>query len=591
MSTTAYPRQERTGPARVLPILGWRRGYDRQVLRHDLIAGLTVAVMLVPQSMAYAALAGMPPVTGLYAAIVPVLVYALLGTSGSLAVGPVAITALMTATALAPLAAGDPGRYAALAGLLAGLVGAIQILMGVLRLGALVNFLSHSVLSGFTSAAALVIAASQVKDLLGMRVERAENLPGILASLWQGVATIHPLTVAVAAASIAGLVLLRRYAPKVPAALLVVAAVTTVSAVLALGNRGVPILRDVPSGLPTPDLPALALADLRSLLPAAIAIALVAYMEGIAVAKSLAARSRQHVDPNAELVAVGAANAAAGAFHAFPVAGGFSRSAVNFSAGARTPVASVVTAVVVGLTALLLTPAFHHLPKAVLGAIVVVAVLGLVDYRGAWTAWRLRRVDGLTLALTFAVTLVAGVEPGLAAGVVFSLAVFLRRSARPHTAELGRVPGTATFRNVARYQGLVTDPQVVVLRIDGPLYFANAQYLADRLLTLAEAREALRAVVVDASAIGDADADGAHALAQARDRLASRGVALHLATVRGPVRDLLTRSGLWPTMREAAQLHPEVAGAVDAATGEGGATGGDGTADTGSTPRLPQEVY
>jgi len=591
MTTTAYPRQERTGPARIVPILGWRRGYDRHVLRHDLIAGLTVAVMLVPQSMAYAALAGMPPVTGLYAAIVPVLVYALLGTSGSLAVGPVAITALMTATALAPLAHGDPGRYAALAGLLALLVGAIQILMGVLRLGALVNFLSHSVLSGFTSAAALVIAASQVKDLLGMRVERAENLPGILASLWQGVATIHPLTVAVAAASIAGLVLLRRYAPKVPAALLVVAAVTAVSAVLALGNRGVPILRDVPSGLPTPDLPALALADLRSLLPAAIAIALVAYMEGIAVAKSLAARSRQHVDPNAELVAVGAANAAAGAFHAFPVAGGFSRSAVNFSAGARTPVASVVTAVVVGLTALLLTPAFYHLPKAVLGAIVVVAVLGLVDYRGARTAWRLRRVDGLTLALTFAVTLVAGVEPGLAAGVVFSLAVFLRRSARPHTAELGRVPGTATFRNVARYQGLVTDPQVVVLRIDGPLYFANAQYLADRLLTLAETREALRAVVVDASAIGDADADGAHALAQARERLASRGVALHLATVRGPVRDLLTRSGLWPTMREAGQLHPEVAGAVDAVTGEGGATGGDGTADTGSTPRLPQEVY
>ncbi|WBC21408.1 sulfate permease [Solwaraspora sp. WMMA2080] len=591
MTATAYPRQERTGPARVLPILGWRRGYDRHTLRHDLIAGLTVAVMLVPQSMAYAALAGMPPVTGLYAAIVPVLVYALLGTSGSLAVGPVAITALMTATALAPLADGDPGRYAALAGLLALLVGAIQILMGVLRLGALVNFLSHSVLSGFTSAAALVIAASQVKDLLGMRVERAENLPGIVASLWHGAATIHPLTVAVAAASIAGLLLLRRYAPKVPGALLVVAAVTTVSTVLALGGRGVPILRDVPSGLPIPDLPAVALADLRALLPAAIAIALVGYMEGIAVAKSLAARSRQHVDPNAELVAVGAANAAAGAFHAFPVAGGFSRSAVNFSAGARTPVASVVTAVVVGLTALLLTPAFHHLPKAVLGAIVVVAVLGLVDYRGAWTAWRIRRADGLTLALTFAVTLVAGVEPGLAAGVVFSLAVFLRRSARPHTAELGRVPGTATFRNVARYQGLVTDPQVVVLRIDGPLYFANAQYLADRLLTLAETRTSLRAVVVDASAIGDADADGAHALAQARERLASRGVALHLATVRGPVRDLLTRSGLWPTMREAGQLHPEVADAVDVATGEGGATGGDGTADTGSTPRLPQEVY
>ncbi|MFY1699561.1 SulP family inorganic anion transporter [Solwaraspora sp. WMMA2101] len=583
MTGAAYPRQARTGPARALPILGWRRGYDRQVLRHDLIAGLTVAVMLVPQSMAYAALAGMPPVTGLYAATVPVLVYALLGTSGSLAVGPVAITALMTATALAPLADGDPGRFAALAGLLALLVGAIQVLMGVLRLGALVNFMSHSVLSGFTSAAALVIAASQVKDLLGLRAERAENLPGILTSLWQAAPTVHLLTVAVAGVSIAGLVLLRRYVPKLPGALLVVAAVTAVSAVLALGDRGVPILADVPSGLPVPDLPSIALADVRALLPAAVAIALVAYMEGIAVAKSLAARSRQHVDPNAELVAVGAANVAAGAFHAFPVAGGFSRSAVNFSAGARTPVASVVTAAVVAATALLLTPAFHHLPKAVLGAIVVVAVLGLVDHRGARTAWRTRRADGVTLALTFLVTLVAGVEAGLAVGVGFSLVVFLHRSARPHTAELGRVPGTGTFRNVARYQGLVTDPQVAVLRIDGPLYFANAEYLADQLSALAEDRPSLHAVVLDASAISDADTDGAHTLAQARDRLAGRGVALHLATVRGPVRDLLTRSGLWPAMREAGQLHPEVADAVDAAAGT--PDGSD------RTPRLPQEVY
>ncbi|MFV2011249.1 MULTISPECIES: SulP family inorganic anion transporter [unclassified Micromonospora] len=583
MTTTAYPRQQRTGPARVLPILGWRRGYDRHVLRHDLIAGLTVAVMLVPQSMAYAALAGMPPVTGLYAAVVPVLVYALLGTSGSLAVGPVAITALMTATALAPLADGDPGRYAALAGLLALLVGAIQVLMGVLRLGALVNFLSHSVLSGFTSAAAIVIAVSQVKDLLGLRADRAENLPGIVGSLWQAAPTVHPLTVAVGAASIAGLLLLRRYLPKLPGALLVVTAVTIASAALAFGARGVPILAEVPSGLPTPDLPSIALADLRALLPAAVAIALVAYMEGIAVAKSLAARSRQQVEPNAELVAVGAANLAAGAFHAFPVAGGFSRSAVNFSAGARTPVASLVTAAVVAATALLLTPAFHHLPKAVLAAIVVVAVLGLVDWREARSAWRVRRTDGLTLGLTFLVTLVAGVEPGLAVGVAFSLAVFLRRSARPHTAELGRVPGTATFRNLARYQGLVTDPRVAVLRFDGPLYFANAQYLADQLLTLTQSRPELRAVVLDASAISDADTDGAHALAQTRQRLAGRETALHLATVRGPVRDLLTRAGLWSVMRDAGQLHPEVADAVDTVTGSP-------AVDAERPKRLPQEV-
>jgi SulP family sulfate permease len=567
-----YPQQLRTGPARILPLLGWLRGYNRAVLRHDLVAGLTVAVMLVPQSMAYAALAGMPPVTGLYAAIVPLVVYALLGTSGSLAVGPVAITALMTSAVLAPLAHGDPTRYAALAGLLALLVGTIQMLMGVLRLGVLVNFMSHSVLSGFTSAAAIVIAASQVKDLFGLKAERAETFPEIVESVWHAASTAHGLTMLVSAGSVVGLVLLRRYARKLPGALLVVAGITVASALFSFGDRGVKILTDVPSGLPAPALPPLSTADLGALLPAAIAIALVAYMEGIAVAKALAAKSRQHVSPNAELVAVGTANASAGLFQAFPVAGGFSRSAVNFTAGARTPIATLITATVVALTALVLTPAFYHLPKAVLAAIVVVAVLGLVDRHGATTAWRARRSDGLTVALTFLVTLVFGVEPGLAAGVAFALGVFLWRSARPHTAELGRVPGTQTYRNVARYTGLVTDPRVAVIRVDGPLYFANAQQLEDKLLTLAEHRASLTAIVLDASAISDTDTDGAHTLAELHERLADRNVALHLATIRGPVRDLLTRAGTWQPLRESGRIHREISDAVTA-TGVTGASG------------------
>ncbi|MBQ0893390.1 sulfate permease [Micromonospora sp. U56] len=562
MSATTYIQQDRSGLARVLPLFGWLRRYDRVTLRYDLIAGLTVAVMLVPQSMAYAALAGMPPVTGLYASIVPLLVYALLGTSGSLAVGPVAITALMTSAALAPLADGNPARYAALAGLLALLVGAIQALMGVLRLGVLVNFMSHSVLSGFTSAAAIVIAASQIKDLFGLKAGRAETFPEIVESVWHSATTAHGLTILVSLASVAGLVLLRRYVPKLPGALLIVAGVTAVSAALSFGERGVKILTDVPGGIPAPALPALSAQDIQALLPAAVAIALVAYMEGIAVAKALAAKSRQQVSPNQELVAVGAANVSAGLFQAFPVAGGFSRSAVNFSAGARTPVATVLTAVMVALTALVLTPAFYHLPKAVLAAIVVVAVLGLVDRKGAVTAWRARRSDGVTLALTFLVTLVFGVEPGLAAGVAFSLGVFLWRSARPHTAELGRVPGTDTYRNVARYTGLSTDPRVAVIRVDGPLYFANAQLLEDRLLTLAEQREGLEAIVLDASAISDTDADGAHALAELRERVAARGVVLHLATVRGPVRDLLDRAGVWRPIRDAGHVHRDITDAL-----------------------------
>lgn len=566
MSSDGYIQRDTSGVARFLPLLGWRRGYNGKILRHDLIAGLTVAVMLVPQSMAYAALAGMPPVTGLYASIVPLMVYALLGTSGSLAVGPVAITALMTSAALAPLSGGDPARYAALAGLLALLVGAVQAVMGLLRLGVLVNFMSHSVLSGFTSAAAIVIAASQVKDLFGLKAERAEAFPEIVGSVWHSAGTAHGLTIVVSAVSIAALVLLRRYVPKLPGALLVVAGVTLVSAALSFGDRGVRILTEVPGGIPAPALPALSGGDVQALLPAAVAIALVSYMEGIAVAKALAAKSRQQVSANQELVGVGAANISAGLFQAFPVAGGFSRSAVNFSAGARTPVATLVTAAVVALTALVLTPAFYHLPKAVLGAIVVVAVLGLVDVKGAKTVWRARRVDGLTLALTFAVTLLFGVEPGLAAGVAFSLGVFLWNSARPHTAELGRVPGTSLYRNLARHGDLATDPRVGVIRVDGPLYFASAQILEDRVLGLADERKELTAIVLDASAISDIDADGAHALADLSQRAGDRGVALHLATVRGPVRDLLDRAGVWQPLYEGGRIHRDVAAAV-AATG------------------------
>lgn len=559
--------------ARWLPLLGWLRRYDKATFRRDLLAGLTVAVMLVPQSMAYAALAGMPPVTGLYAAIVPLVVYALLGTSGSLAVGPVAITALMTSTALAPLAGGDPTRYAELAGLLAVLVGAIQLLMGVLRLGVLVNFMSHSVLSGFTSAAAIVIAASQVKDLLGLDAERAETFPEIIASIWNAAGTAHWLTIAVSAASIAALLLLRRFARRIPGTLLVVAAVTAVSAAAGLGDLGVRILTEVPRGLPAPALPALAIADVQALLPAALAIALVAYLEGIAVAKALAAKARQRVAPNQELVAVGAANISAGLFQAFPVAGGFSRSAVNYEAGARTPIATLVTAAVVGLTALVLTPAFYHLPSAVLAAIVVVAVAGLVDRAALLSAWRARRSDGATVAVTFLATLVLGVEPGLAAGVAVSIGVFLFRSARPHVAELGRVPGTGIYRNVARYTGLATDPAVAIVRVDGPLYFANAQLVEDHLLGLAQARPGLRAIVLDASAIADADADGAHAVHELRVRLGDRGVQLHLATVRGPVRDLLTRAGVWRDLRAAGLVHADLAHAVHAA-GAGPPLGG-----------------
>jgi sulfate permease, SulP family len=551
-TTAGYPQQQHTGAARLFPLLGWLRGYRRATLRHDLIAGLTVAVMLVPQSMAYASLAGLPPVVGLYASVVPLIAYALLGTSGSLAVGPVAITALMTGAALGPLAAGDPGRYAALAAVLALMVGAIHLILAVARLGSLVSFISHPVLIGFTSAAAIIIAASQVKDLFGLRADGGQTLPETLTGLFRADSGVHGITIAVAAVSLAALLLLRRYAPKLPGALLVVAGVTAVSAAFALGDRGVRILTEVPAGLPLPALPQLDPSDLLALLPAAVAIALVAYLEGIAVAKALAGRARQRVHAGRELAAVGAANVSAGLFQAFPVAGGFSRSAVNFAAGARTPVSTLITAAVVALTVVLLTPAFYHLPYAVLASIVVIAVLGLVDGTGARAVWRTRRADGLVAVVTFLATLLVGVEPGLAAGIGFSLVLLAVRTVRQRRASRDAVPAAVS----------AVTGEVVVVRVDRPVYFPVATKVGDQLTQAVDDRPHLRAVVLDASAISDADVDGVHAIGHARERLAERGVALHLAGVRAPVREMLRRGGVWQPLERVGRVHPDVAGAV-----------------------------
>lgn len=549
--------------SRTARFLGWARPYDRARLRGDVLAGLTTAVMLVPQAMAYAALAGMPPVTGLYAAIVPLVVYALLGTSGSLAFGPVAIVALLTNAAVAPLANGDPGTYVALAGTLALMVGVIQLLLGLLRLGSLTNYVSHSVISGFTSAAALVIAASQFRSLLGIDAERGhtflEAVGNVLASLDQ----THVATLVLAAVSVTVLFVGRRISKRFPTPLVVVVGVTAVVAALGLGDRGVAILREVPSGIPTPTLPSFAASDLADLVPAALTIALLSYMESISVAKAIAAKTGDPLDPSRELVASGAANLTAGVFRAFPVAGGFGRTAVNYEAGARTPLASLITAAVLAVSVAVLTPLFYNIPKAVLAAVIVVAVSSLVDVAAAREAWRVSRSDFATLAVTFLATLLIGVEPGIGLGVGFSLLVFVRRSAYPHTAELGRVEGTDTYRNVERYP-TVTDPRVAILRVDGPLFFANARYVEDRVDRLCrECRHELEVLVLDAAAVTDVDVDAIETIEHLDERLHDAGIALHLATVRGPVRDRLDRAGVWAQF--APRTHASVPQALEAA--------------------------
>jgi sulfate permease, SulP family len=550
--------------ARRLPLVPLLRHYPRQHLRGDVTAGLTTAVMLIPQAMAYAALAGMPPVTGLYASVVPIAVYALLGTSGALAFGPVAIVALLTASAVGPLAAGDPATYVALAGTLALMVGAIQLVLGLLRLGSVVDLLSHAVISGFTSAAALVIAASQLRALTGIEAEGGHTFVEELTGLLGAVGTLHPATLAVGLGAVVVLVLLKRRFPRIPGPLVAVTLLTGLAFAMDLGGRGVDLLGEVPSGLPAPALPLVGFEMLQQLALPALVIALLSFMEGISVAKAIASKTGDRIDSSQELLASGGANVAAGFFQAFPVAGGFSRTAVNFQAGARTPVASLITAAMVGVSALALTPLFTYLPRAVLAAIVVVAVVGLVDVQGARRAWRTDRWDFATLAATFAATLLLGVELGIGLGIAASLLLLVARSTRPHITEIGLVPTSGHFRNVARFD-TTTDPRVLLIRVDAALLFATAPAVHRRVEQLCATRDArLQAVVLDCSAVSDIDGDGAHVLDDVGRLLDERGVSLHLATVRGPVRDALGRTGHLPSLHEEGRIHEDVQDALDA---------------------------
>lgn len=548
---------------RRLPLVALLRDYPRHLLRGDLSAGLTTAVMLIPQAMAYAALAGMPPITGLYASVVPIAVYALLGTSGALAFGPVAIVSLLTASAVAPLANGDPTTYVVLAGALALMVGAVQLLLGLLRLGVVVDLLSHSVISGFTSAAALIIATSQLRALTGISTEGGHTFLAEITAILGAVAELHPATFAVGLASIVVLVVMKRKVTRIPAPLVVVVVMTLAAVVLGLQGRGVALLGEVPSGFPAPTIPSVGVDQLQALLVPAVTIALLSFMEGISVAKAIASRTGERIDSSQELIASGAANLAAGVFQAFPVAGGFSRTAVNHQAGARTPLASLVTAATVLLSVLLLTPLFTYLPQAVLAAIVVVAVAGLVDLAGAKHAWRTDRWDFAMLTITFVATLGLGVEVGIGVGVASSLLLLTARNARPHIAELGLVPGTGQYRNIGRFETVV-DRRVLLARVDGAILFSNAQAVTRTLEAMVDRRgEELQALVLDASAIADIDGDGVHVLDELERTLDARDVAMHLATVRGPVRDALVRAGRWPRWVDRGLAHEEVQDALD----------------------------
>lgn len=509
--------------------------------------------MLIPQSLAYAMLAGLPPEAGLYASVAPLVVYALFGTSRVLAVGPVAVVSLMTAATVGELAPLGTATYGTVALTLAFLSGAMLLIMGVLRLGFLANFLSHPVISGFISASGLLIAASQLKVLLGVQAG-GHNFVELAGSLVQQLPHTHGLTLALGAGVIGTLAWTRtalkpllmgmgwsaRTADWVTKAgpVVAIAASTALAWALDWQAQGLKIVGKVPQGLPPLTLPVWDSALWHALAVPALLISVVGFVESVSVGQTLAAKRRQRIDPDQELVALGGSNLSAALSGGFPVTGGFARSVVNFDAGARTPAAGAFTAVGIALASLFLTPALYYLPQATLAATIVVAVLSLVDLPMLARTWRYSKTDFLAGLTTLLVTLLQGVETGLVLGVGVSLALFLFRTSRPHIAEVGLVPGTEYFRNVLRHKVLCS-PKVLSLRVDESLYFANSRALEDRINQAVARSEALDHVVLQCSAINDIDASALESLESIEKRLRDSHIALHLSEVKGPVMDRL----------------------------------------------------
>lgn len=538
------------------PILDWGRRYTRQTLTSDLIAAVIVTIMLIPQSLAYALLAGLPPEVGLYASVLPLLAYAVFGTSSALAVGPVAVVSLMTAAAVGRIAAEGSVDYASAAIVLAMLSGVMLTLMGLFKLGFIANFLSHPVISGFITASGLIIATSQIGGLLGIRTE-GHAMPDLIISIIESIGTTNWYTVSVGAVALGLLLWIRldlknwlaRFGmPKGIATIivragpvLVVFLTMTWSVLMDLGAKGVSLVGDVPQGLPMLSLPNIDLDTIRQLAVPALIISIVGFVESISVAQTLAAKRRERISPNQELIGLGASNIAAAIGGGYPVTGGFARSVVNFDAGAATPAAGAFTAIGIAGATLLLTPFLAILPKATLAATIIIAVLTLVDFSIFKRAWSYSKADFAAVAITLVGTLLLGVEVGISLGVGASILVFLYRSSQPHAAVVGQVPGTEHFRNVKRHQ-VETVPGVLSIRIDESLYFANARYLENLVTNQVAANPGLTDVVLMCSAVNAIDMSALESLEAIEHRLKDLGVRLHLSEVKGPVMDKLANT-------------------------------------------------
>ena len=529
---------------KIIPILEWLPNYNKSLFKDDLVAGIIVGIILIPQGIAYALIAGLPPIYGLYCALAPQVMYAIFGSSRQVAIGPVAMDSLIVATGVSTLALAGSDSYISIAILLALLVGLIQFFMGVFRLGFVVNFLSKPVITGFTSAIALIIGLNQFGNLFGVDFTQSDQIQHLIKNIWEQLANYSSHTTLIGCFSIVLIIIFRKINKKIPNALIVVILGILVIKYFGESLGDVSIIRDIPSGLPSFGVPNFDIDQIRELLPIALTLVMVGYLETISIGKSLEAKQEEYrIRPNQELIALGLSNLVGSLFQAYPISSSFSRSAVNQESGGKTGMAALISVVMVLLTVLFFTPLFYHLPKTVLAAIIIVAVFGLINIKEALYLLKVNHLDFWLMLSTFIGTLLLGIEFGIIVGVGLSLIVLIFRTSRPYVAELGKVPNSNFYKNKDRFEEVIIDSAILIFRFDAQLFYANSTYFRDKLDTMVYKKgTTLKLIVLDAESINRVDSTGIEMLKESIKYYQKKDISFFLAGVKGPVRDDLFRS-------------------------------------------------
>ncbi|WP_196895155.1 SulP family inorganic anion transporter [Aureivirga marina] len=529
-----------------IPILDWLPKYSLDIFKGDLTAGITVGIILIPQGIAYALIAGIPPIYGLYTALIPQFIYAIFGSSRQVSTGPVAMDSLIVAAGVSTIAVAGTENYIAIAILLALLVGAFQFLMGILKMGFIVNFLSKPVITGFTAAAALIIGFNQFKNLLGIDVSRSNQFHELVVDIWNHIDTINWHAFLIGGIAILFIKILKKINKKIPSAILVVILGILTMKFGATYFSTVEIVKDIPTGLPSFTVPDIKMEMMGDLLPIAFTLAMVGFLEMISIGKSLECKQNEYrIHPNQELIALGLGNMVGSLFHSYPSTASFSRSAVNQEMGAKTGIAALISAGIVLITLLFLTPLFYHLPKTILAAIIIVAVFNLIKISEFKYLWKSNKIDFWMLIVTFLMTLFVGIKEGIGTGVALSLLVVIYRSSKPHMAILGQVENTQFYRNIHRFDNLKVDPRILIFRFDAELYFANTTYFKEKLKHMVKQKgKQLEVIILNAESINAIDSSAIEMLGESVKFYKAKNIKLYFTNLKGPVRDALHRSGI-----------------------------------------------